>query len=638
MPRPARRCLLALVALVTCAATAAGQTPADRFEADMGNGSLWVLVPDGDKQATRVLHHPSSPADAGLVDVQTLSGRVAPGGIAAVRNELWVVYADGLIHTLRFDPGDNPRTTRPGVYSGRLRGRLPAGVTLMSLAAGNDGPWALVRIESRAALTGLEQQTEERNAAQKPRERWIPGISEYGYDRDKPNAAAPSKSETTGQTETDGEPAEDSTPDDAEAPGQTDTTPTDETAPDEQRPSEQFEDEVFLPVDRLLRWSRRGWTVVDLPEDWPGEARGFVTLARPGADAPDLLTVPADVGGVGVWVYRWRDGAWQKTDYPDVTLHDGAMHAVGIDGQLVLAQQHSPGRTGRLVVEATLLRGGQATPLGLLAPGVAADRPWRVAGRGDRVTVIARDTSPPSDGARPDEQDAAQVAEGSELEPPVAVKLASVGLDGRDTGEPVTLVEEPMSWDQAPGQLLLMAVFLLSTVMLFVFWQRDREGKQVALPRGVALAEVSKRVLAGVVDLLPCVVLSFLAFGVSLAELPERWPGLMGEVAPWGTLMPGLVAIGLFVLHTMVGELIVQKSLGKWLLGLRVATLTGGVPRPWQIVARNLLKTFDLVALPLLLLPLIGPFGQRLGDLVASTVIVGPATEQDSEYEDDPDA
>ena len=44
-----------------------------------------------------------------------------------------------------------------------------------------------------------------------------------------------------------------------------------------------------------------------------------------------------------------------------------------------------------------------------------------------------------------------------------------------------------------------------------------------------------------------------------------------------------------------------------------------------QIVIRGVLKTFDLIAYPLLILMIISPYRQRLGDMVAQTVVVAKA-------------
>jgi uncharacterized RDD family membrane protein YckC len=60
------------------------------------------------------------------------------------------------------------------------------------------------------------------------------------------------------------------------------------------------------------------------------------------------------------------------------------------------------------------------------------------------------------------------------------------------------------------------------------------------------------------------------------------------------------------------------------------------------ILIRNLLKIPDLIALPLLLLPMFTPLRQRLGDMVADTVVLmhaadgdgasGPGADHDAEH------
>jgi uncharacterized RDD family membrane protein YckC len=92
-------------------------------------------------------------------------------------------------------------------------------------------------------------------------------------------------------------------------------------------------------------------------------------------------------------------------------------------------------------------------------------------------------------------------------------------------------------------------------------------------------------------------------------------------------MLPGLTAMGLFVLHTGLAELFTARSLGKALLGLRVLEVKGAAPGWGQMLARNAMKLFELVAWLLLVLPLVSPHRQRLGDVVARTLVVRRAPE-----------
>ena len=73
--------------------------------------------------------------------------------------------------------------------------------------------------------------------------------------------------------------------------------------------------------------------------------------------------------------------------------------------------------------------------------------------------------------------------------------------------------------------------------------------------------------------------------------------------------------------------------------GLRTTALDGSRPKRWQLLVRGLLKTLELVMSVwlLLILPVIAPHRQRLGDLVGRTVVVSdaPPAEGDEDETDE---
>ncbi|NJL31861.1 MAG: RDD family protein [Phycisphaerales bacterium] len=130
----------------------------------------------------------------------------------------------------------------------------------------------------------------------------------------------------------------------------------------------------------------------------------------------------------------------------------------------------------------------------------------------------------------------------------------------------------------------------------------------------------------------PCVGISFAYFAVDWFTGLDQWPG---RATGMDNMLPGALAIGLYVLHTGLSELFTGRTLGKMICGLRVVNLQGQPPHLWQVLGRNALKVLDLVAWPLLILPIISPQRQRLGDMMAKTLVVMPTppkppiTEQD---------
>ncbi len=97
-------------------------------------------------------------------------------------------------------------------------------------------------------------------------------------------------------------------------------------------------------------------------------------------------------------------------------------------------------------------------------------------------------------------------------------------------------------------------------------------------------------------------------------------------------------AYGVYLLYTVLCELIFKRTLGKMVFGLRLVMLDGQPPRAWPLIARNIARVVDfcLFCMPLLLI-LMTPLRQRLGDSFAGTVVVVPRTEakESDELEDE---
>ena len=142
----------------------------------------------------------------------------------------------------------------------------------------------------------------------------------------------------------------------------------------------------------------------------------------------------------------------------------------------------------------------------------------------------------------------------------------------------------------------------------------------------VPLAPLPLRLAAGLVDLAPVFA--------AIAYVAYRQPGAVSaSVTAAATGDPGLLTTGnvlvlwasllVYVLHTAVGELAAGRSAGKLLFRLRVARVDGGPAGANAIVGRNLLRLLDasLAFVPLVAIPL-SPLRQRLGDVVAGTVVV----------------
>ncbi|MCW5550456.1 MAG: RDD family protein, partial [Opitutaceae bacterium] len=161
---------------------------------------------------------------------------------------------------------------------------------------------------------------------------------------------------------------------------------------------------------------------------------------------------------------------------------------------------------------------------------------------------------------------------------------------------------------------------LMIVVLLFVL--RSDARKELSLPAGAALAPPGMRVLAGAMDLLPALGLAGLLTGVAPAKLLS----LVVLTSPFSLTPLVLATLGLVIGHCALSEWRWGRSLGKALVGCRVAPASAwdrvdGRLRLWQTLARNAVRW---VFPPLGMLMLFDPNFRHPGDVLARTVVVIP--------------
>jgi uncharacterized RDD family membrane protein YckC len=137
------------------------------------------------------------------------------------------------------------------------------------------------------------------------------------------------------------------------------------------------------------------------------------------------------------------------------------------------------------------------------------------------------------------------------------------------------------------------------------------------------LAPLSPRFIAGMVDLAPIVAV------VAMIH-PASTTNALGNVDPASLESLFELALATYLLHTLAAELICGQSIGKIIFGLRVVTPTGAAPGVIAILIRNLSRVIDISVAPLMLIPL-SPLRQRVGDILATTVVIAREGEGDAE-------
>ncbi len=178
-------------------------------------------------------------------------------------------------------------------------------------------------------------------------------------------------------------------------------------------------------------------------------------------------------------------------------------------------------------------------------------------------------------------------------------------------------------------QALSIAVMLAVLIGLFVF-RRDALTRPLALPADVVLAPTTRRVVAWLIDMVPFAIAAARVSGLDLRAALlglARWglsPDLEAAYPSPELLRFWLLTAAGHTVYLLVMELATRRSVGKALLGLRVADELIRPPGARALLLRNLVRLIELMP-QFWIFVLLVPFSrnrQRLGDLLARTVVV----------------
>lgn len=204
--------------------------------------------------------------------------------------------------------------------------------------------------------------------------------------------------------------------------------------------------------------------------------------------------------------------------------------------------------------------------------------------------------------------------------------------------EDVDILDAPPEAGRGEEILNYFVFGVLIAASIALFLPRMRPSPEpFALPIQLRPARLGKRILAGLIDLLP-----FFLVGGALVPMPVPL-GAEGFVDWRERLIQSdrfaYLTISVLLAHTaycMVMEARSGATIGKMILKLRVVGNEGRPAEHREILVRNLLRIIELmVTLPLALI-LFTRFRQRLGDLISRTVVVEINPEAPEPADDQP--
>jgi uncharacterized RDD family membrane protein YckC len=256
---------------------------------------------------------------------------------------------------------------------------------------------------------------------------------------------------------------------------------------------------------------------------------------------------------------------------------------------------------------------------------------WLTQGGAGFLANIAGDQPLSPDGAAATEpRSAARAAEAIRLFSASGDQLyeQAYSTDGTPMGKRAQLVIDLMGPESEIQNWLAPALTVIITMLLF---GAARRGGLPETPPAVAQANLSlaplfPRFAAGAIDAIPVLLsILYVARQMSLA-------GTVDGIPTNDQMIPFYIGSGIYLLYTITTELIFGRTLGKWLFGLQIITLEGTRPSRPTLLLRNALRIIDLVLIWLpLAMVLFSPLRQRVGDLVAGTLVVQPTPPQTPE-------
>lgn len=373
---------------------------------------------------------------------------------------------------------------------------------------------------------------------------------------------------------------------------------------------------------RLARYENGRWKPIAALGDWWHEPPAVEMCASAGVVH---LFWQGSAQSDGIWQVSFAEGAWSEPAEVRFGEKVRLVAVTQVNRQVVLVVSRPPAQTpaGRVLVPVRRVQDawlpGQPLAIGDQAVSFDLDT-TAVAGMGARLFVAW-------------------------LEASNRVRLGSWPISGGALpAEAVTLdlaLERPWGALESTFWRYFLPLLMLA-LLVVVFWRRRESLMQPISPgKGRVLAESWRRVGAGLIDLLPFLILGgWLLWHYAGDELrawmaADRQAQAGGGERLWApnelAFAWACVRAG-YCLYGLLMELGTGSTIGKRWLGCQVSSETGQRPTPRALIIRNVLRWVELqgefLVVPVFLM-IITRSNQRLGDILARTIVHRPADEEE---------
>ncbi len=237
---------------------------------------------------------------------------------------------------------------------------------------------------------------------------------------------------------------------------------------------------------------------------------------------------------------------------------------------------------------------------------------------------------------------------------PVSGPLASHDITISRTGEAVAVMYEISGTDEAalgsvmlsntgrilyPAQTIIpdikdntdssvlqhSAMILLILLVAVALWQWRKRPLAARMPAQLRAARLYQRLIAALIDLaiaFGVVVLMYGYYNDDLLALLKNWFMSIIQLDRAMNQSSFLMMFVIYIGHVTISELLTCRTIGKKIVGLRVVAIDGSRPGKVSLLLRNLMRVPELVTSMLLIYMVMNDQRQRLGDLIARTMVV----------------
>ncbi|QQE12751.1 RDD family protein [Planctomycetota bacterium] len=550
-------------------------------------------------QYALAIYHRNINQPAGDIALATIfNGQLATDGLASAPDRLWLAYKLPNNQGLAFQTLTPILPANQAFYSYEPSPQPPIfhSADLRSLAASRSRAFALLRFESYEQASEAERDLAPSNTQLEPLTSINPPLIEPSEAPD----AEPSESNAV-----------------------TDTTTPEKT----EKPNETANK---VSIDRLFILIAGRWQHLSLPSNYPHAKPAWLVVQNSDALYPTLITQPdTQQNTFRVDQYNPATESWE-TKTVNAPLPDNAKPAsrpafFAQDNQIILAQQLAD--KPDLVTHYTILRDSKAISVGMLDLAIPNTSQWAAIPYNNNLALLA---------ARPEHKPTKPTTVTSmwgfttPAPQEIALDLSQLTLQGQpliiaktETNIQTLTPTEPRYLEMVTQNIISIILIGLAILMIILLVVRDPRNNKLELPDNLTLCDFPRRMLAASIDFAIVFFPIMYIFDLSFSGLSETWPN-NGNLT-FTKMIPSITLIAVFLAHTTITEMITKgRTLGKIFTGIHVTTMDGKTPSSTQLFTRGISKIIELLIQIALLFPVFIHTRQRLGDILAKTVVVMP--------------